>query len=186
MVHFKTQSEQLSELLHCKWSLPVLSAMSGRGNQAKFVTIQKELSIARNSLKRSLEYLIQLGLVKPNEGYGHPLRPEYLLTSRGRKIAPACGHLLRKSENLGVTEVSLKKWSLPVLLALTSETRFNHLQSEITHVTPRALANTLQELVQFKLSKRSIVDRLPPFTEYSLTKSGRHLATLAAKLTVKS
>ena len=58
--------------------------------KAKFVVLQKRLGISRSSLQRTLRALIDAGLVKKNPGYGHPMRPEYLLTERGAKVgAPA-------------------------------------------------------------------------------------------------
>ena len=42
--------------------------------------LQRRLDVTRDSLRRALDALIALGYVRRNEGYGHPLRPEYLIT----------------------------------------------------------------------------------------------------------
>ena len=52
-----------------------------------------------------------------NPGYGHPLRPEYVLTPRGFRL-PACVRLVEALQRLDFEDGGLKKWSIPVLLEL--------------------------------------------------------------------
>src|SRR6478736_5405251 len=79
-------TEELIELFHHRWAPPALALLGERGG-ARFVELQRRLGVGRESLVRALAALLASGLVRRNEGYGHPLRPEYVLTARGRRAA---------------------------------------------------------------------------------------------------
>src|SRR3954451_13536929 len=80
-------TDDLIELFHHRWAAPALALLGQRGG-ARFVELQRRLDVGRESLRRALDALIAGGLARRNEGYGHPLRPEYVLTARGRNAAP--------------------------------------------------------------------------------------------------
>jgi DNA-binding HxlR family transcriptional regulator len=166
----------LPGLFHHRWTVPTLAALDELGGGAKLVTLQRKLGASRELLKRTLGVLGEARLVARNPGYGHPMRPEYVLTAAGRLLAPACARLLERLQRLGVAEVGLKKWSLPVALALaTASGRFNRVLAALEGVTPRALAQALRDLQEVGLVERRLVDGHPPRTEYRLTHKGRHL-----------
>ena len=105
----------LETLCHHRWSLPVLAEI-GRTGGSRFATLTGRLGVTGESLRRTLAYLQGEGLLDRNPGYGHPLRPEYVLTTRGRLLAPRARRLL--DTLAGHEDVGLKKWSLPVLAEL--------------------------------------------------------------------
>jgi DNA-binding HxlR family transcriptional regulator len=176
-------SISLSFLFHHRWAVPTLAALNAFDGGAKFVTLQRSLRTSRDSLKRTLAALIEAGLVSRNPGYGHPMRPEYLLTAWGNRVAPACTTLVEKLEHLGIEEVGLKKWPLPVAHALaTAGGRFNRVRVALGEVTPRALAQALRDLQKIGLVRRLLVDDSPPRTEYQLTRRGRLLTPLILAL----
>lgn len=147
------------------------------------MTLQKRLGASRDSLQRALAALILEGLVRRNPGYGHPMRPEYLLTDSGRKVAALSAALVAQIERLGIAEIAWKKWSLPVVHALASAGgRFNRLQAELGGVTPRALAQALRDVERAGLVERLLIDGFPPRAEYALTEEGRRLMDLATAL----
>ena len=80
----------LVALCHHRWSLPVLAEI-GRTRGSRFATLTGRLGVTGESLRRTLAYLQEKGLVERNEGYGHPLRPEYCSPprARGRAARPA-------------------------------------------------------------------------------------------------
>ena len=78
----------LTKLVHHRWNIAIVAELH-RSNGAKFVTLANRLELGHSTLKRCLNALIDLGLVRRNPGYGHPLRPEYLLTAR------TCSSVLR-------------------------------------------------------------------------------------------
>jgi DNA-binding HxlR family transcriptional regulator len=116
-----------------------------------------------------------------NPGYGHPLRPEYVLTASGRRVAPACAEVVDALARLDFADAGLKKWSIPVLLALADERRFNDLR-EVLSISPRALTLALKELADAGLVERRVHTGFPPSTSYRATARARPLLRAASQL----
>lgn len=169
------------ELFHHRWSLPILVELDARRG-AKFVTLSRSLGVGRGTLRQTLDALQSAGLVERNPGHGHPLRPEYVLTSEGAAVAQAGRDLLRALESEGLEELGLRKWTLAVLVALAEGDRHFGTLRERLLVSPRALALTLKDLVRADLVERRIRDGFPPTTEYVPTPGGDELARLAERL----
>lgn len=173
----------LPDLFHHRWAVPALAALEVLGGGAKFVTLQKKLGVGRDSLVRTLKALMSTGQVMRNPGYGHPMRPEYIMTPSGHRIASACLLLVKKLQRLDIGEVALNKWSLPVLYALSrTGGRFNRLRDTLEGITPRALTLALRDLQAAGLVERLLVDADPPRTEYRLSRKGRGLADVILKI----
>ena len=174
--------QRLAILFHRRWAVPVLAELH-RGRGAKFVTLVSRLGISRDVARQTLDALVEHHWVKRNPGYGHPMRPEYLLTARGAKLAPACARLLGTLRRLGLERVGLRKWTLPVVLAIRgSGTRFNELKGVLPGITARALTLALKSLEEASLVERSIADGHPPYSTYRLTRRGRNLAPAVERL----
>lgn len=172
----KKISTPLIRLFHYRWAAPILAALHNLSGGAKLITLQNRLEVNRTTLRRTLDSLIEKDLVCRNPGYGHPMRPEYLLTDRGARIAPTCQALLQRLNELGLKEVGLNKWSLPMIEALPrSGGRFNALKGELKGITARALAQCLKSLIEEGLVERALIDDHPPWSEYSLTQLGQEL-----------
>jgi DNA-binding HxlR family transcriptional regulator len=167
-----------------RWALPILAQLSVSGG-SRFVPLANQLGLSRDALRQTLGALIEAGLVMRNPGYGHPSRPEYVLTELGRDIAPTCVELLRNARRQGIEGVLLKKWSMPIVAALGTEARYGELRRALG-VTPRALTLALKELVSRGLVERRVHTGFPPSTTYRLTAKSRtlrrHVARLAAVL----
>src|SRR5262245_17545431 len=86
-------TEELIALFHHRWAAPALALLGERGG-VRFVELQRRLGVGRESLQRALGSLIELGFVRRNPGYGHPLRPEYVLAPQGREPAKTATRLL--------------------------------------------------------------------------------------------
>ena len=170
----------MSSLFHYRWSLPILAELH-RGGGTKFVTLANRLGVGRETLRRTLDALIEADLVARNPGYGHPLRPEYVLTAGGRRLGPAAMRLVDALHDEGLEDVGLKKWSLPVVLELAAERRFVELRTAL-RVSPRALTLALKDLAHAGLVERRVHDGFPPSTTYRLTGRARRLRRLAAAL----
>lgn len=165
-------------VVHHRWSLPVLAELAALGG-AKFVTLASRLGVSRDTLRATLDALRELGLVQDNPGHGHPMRPEYVLTAAGARLAPSCAKLLEALRALGFEEVALRKWSLPVARGLVAgDDRFNALKARLPGVTSRALAMALRSLQEAGLVERRILDGWPPTPVYRLTARARPLARL--------
>ena len=106
--------DPLVQLSHHRWVIPLVAVM-GKGQ--RFAVLCSLLNTNRQSLKRALAATDEQGLTMPNPGYGHPLRPEYILTPRGEAIAPESKSVVQAAEQGGWSKLLAKKWSLPVLAA---------------------------------------------------------------------
>jgi DNA-binding HxlR family transcriptional regulator len=164
--------EDLIALFHHRWSAPVLAEL-GRTRGTRFVVLVNRLGVGRESLRRTLAALTKLGLVRRNPGYGHPLRPEYVLTKRGEAVAARCSRLLAAVD--GNADVALKKWSLPVLAALQRPARFSELREALPGVTARSLALALKDLERSGLVRRRVEETYPPSTVYAATPKAARL-----------
>lgn len=160
-------TDDLIELFHHRWAAPALALLDERGG-ARFVELQRRLGVGRESLRRALDSLIEMGHVRRNEGYGHPLRPEYVLTRDGRRAAKVAVRVLAA----GDPETLLRKWSVPVLAELAEERRFSELRAALPGVTPRALASALRDLESARLVRRDVRPTRPPSTVYRTTARG--------------
>jgi DNA-binding HxlR family transcriptional regulator len=174
----------IASLFHHRWAVPLLAELHRTGGD-RFAPLAHRLGLSRESLRQTLRALVDAGLVEPNPGYGHPLRPEYVLTESGRRLAPHCARLVEALRGEGLEDVGLRKWSLAVLFALGAERRFGELRG-IVGATPRALSLALKELGSADLVERRVHDGFPPSTTYRATARGRRLrrrgAALAAAL----
>lgn len=169
-------SEVLRLLTASRWAIPVLALLS-RERGSRFAVIERRFGLSRHSLARTLAYLCEQGWVMPNPGYGHPLRPEYVLTEAGRGIGVTCERIEDVRVKLGLEAPDLSRWTLPVAGGLDAEwTRFNALQARLRPVTPRALSLTLQQMIGQDLVRRRLEDRFPPVPFYGLTGRGEELA----------
>jgi DNA-binding HxlR family transcriptional regulator len=160
-------TEELIELFHHRWAAPALALLAERGG-VRFVELQRRLDVGRESLRRALDTLIELGYVRRNEGYGHPLRPEYVLTAAGARAAEVATRVV----DAGNPETLLRKWSVPILAELGEERRFSELRAALPSVTPRALALALRELESARLVRREVRPTRPPSTVYRATARG--------------
>ena len=164
----------LIALVHHRWNIPVLAELE-RQSGGRFVTLANNLGASRSSLSRSLGDLMDMGLVVKNPGVGHPMRPEYLLTSRGREIGSQCVSLVRLLNRRGENDIAYRKWTLPLVAALGSRVRrFNELRDALgDRATPRAVALGLRAMTEQRWATRSLIDEYPPAAGYQLMPKGR-------------
>lgn len=170
------QVARLAVLFHHRWNVPVLSELY-MASGAKFVTLVNRLGVSRDSLRHTLDNLIQKKWIIKNPGYGHPMRPEYVLTPRGKELASRCVPLMELLSSMGMEDVAQRKWSMPVASALRQgRIRFSELKANIPGLTPRALTLALKSLLSAGLVERLVSDDYPPATHYRLTQNGQRLA----------
>lgn len=162
----------LVELCHRRWSLPILAALAVSGG-AKVVTLSNRLGASRAVVRATLEDLTEQDLVMANPGYGHPMRPETLLSPLGESAARPAVELLRALERREAAEAGLRKWSLPALAAVgAGAERFGEIRGLLAPVTARALAMSLKDLEEAGLIERTLLDESPPRAVYSATRAG--------------
>ncbi len=178
--------EWLSRLTHRRWALPVLAEL-GRTGGCKLVWLERHLGAGRGPAKDTLESLINLGLVQRNPGYGHPLRPEFILTPRGQPVASASIPLIRALDRNDLRDLALRKWSLPVLYAVHAapdpSVRFTQIRSQLTGATDRALSSALKDHESASLLLRTIRDSRPPRPEYRIATAARAIVRPLIQIT---
>jgi len=163
----------LVDLCHHRWAIPVIAALY-RERGGRFAALSRRLGVSRESLRQTLGALIERDLVLRNPGYGHPLRPEYLLSPFGERIGAACFALEEASQQAGVAAAMRRKWSAPALggVALGAE-RFSEVRDALEGVTPRALTLALTALEEAGLVRRTLRSSRPPRAAHALTERGR-------------
>jgi DNA-binding HxlR family transcriptional regulator len=166
-------TQELIALFHHRWAAPALALLGERGG-VRFVELQRTLGVGRESLRRALDALLELGYARRNPGYGHPLRPEYVVTAAGARAAPLAARIFTSRDR----DTLLRKWSVPVLAELAGDRRFSELRAALPGVTPRALALALRDLEEAKLVRREVLPTRPPSTVYRATaRAGRVLGS---------
>lgn len=176
-------AERLAGLFHHRWAVPVLAVLSSGAAGGRFAAMVRQLGVSRPSLKRTLVALEQGGLARPNPGYGHPMRPEYLLTDRGRGLGPWCERLLAEAHRLDVLDTALRKWSAAVIAAIRSgAARFSEIRAALPSITPRTLTLALGDTIEAGLVERVVFDDRPPSVVYRLARRAVALADLLATL----
>lgn len=169
---------RLIMLFHHRWAVPILAELH-RAQGAKFVTLCNRLGVSNETASYTLQSLIEKGWVVRNPGHGHPMRPEYLLTRSGVRVGPWCAKAMRAVKALDAEQVVLRKWSLPVTLALRrGRQRFSEMKAFLPGLTARALAAALRELESSGLVQRRVTVGRPPASIYELTSRARRLANL--------
>lgn len=164
---------------HGRWTTSLLADLAAHDG-ARFVELLNRLGISRDSLTRTLETCRTQGWIVRNPGYGHPLRPEYILTPVGKHFALLANRIEMARDRLGMGRGMLGRWTVPIVYSINSgHQRFNEISRALHPATPRALSQRLHDLVGQELVVREIVGSYPPSSRYSLTSSGEVLANAA-------
>lgn len=173
---------RLTSLFRRRWGCPIIAELH-RTEGAKFVTLVNRLQSNPGALLQALDSLIDLGWIRRNPGYGHPMRPEYLLTRSGERIAPACADLDAAIHLLSIEDVALRKWSMPALHAIgQGPARFSQVVRALPGVTDRAISLTLKELGNTAIVERSVVTGPPPGSVYMPGAAGIRLLPILDRL----
>lgn len=170
-----TDAVFLVELFHHRWTVPVLALLRAGGG-GRVAELTPRLGASRGGVVQALGSLVDLGLARRNPGHGHPLRPEYLLTSRGELVAAAAERIVRLTERWSIQRCSFRKWPLPVAYGLGEEgARFSELRARLPGITDRALSDALHTLATSQLAERVVHPGRPPGVEYLPTARARQL-----------
>ena len=172
----------LALLTHHRYALPALAQLHiQRGS--KHVTLVHRLGAHRLAVSQALETLIELGLAIPNPGYGHPMRPEYILTDRGHALGPACVHVSATLDRLGLAYFVLRKWTLPTILAVhQGAERFGDIRAALATATDRAVSQCLDGAGDASILCRADHAKDARAVVYRLQRIGRSIAHAASEL----
>lgn len=162
-----------------RWAVALLTDLAAH-NGARFVELLHRLALSRDSLARTLEAATTRGWVERNPGYGHPLRPEYILTAEGKRMAVMAGRIEAARGATGLAPGTLARWSMPIIFAVDAgHQRFNELARTLPAASPRALSQGLRRLTEQSLVTRALINGYPPASLYALTRHGELFARAA-------
>jgi len=162
------------------WALPILARL-GSGTPGRQAPLIAATGAGRTAFGQSLDHLIELGLVERNPGHGHPLRPEYRLTARGRALAPIAARIAAAAPAPEDQALLRQAWSLPVLAACATPQPFGAIAARLAPVTDRALSLALKRLERHGWLRR-VTDTAqhPPRPFYTAQGQGAAIAALIA------
>lgn len=164
--------DRVIALCRTRWLVPILAYMAESGG-ARFVVLANRLKAPRDSLTRALAEAQATGWIMRNPGHGHPLRPEYVLTSVGQDVAAVAIILRDWMRMRDLAHADLTRWGLPILRLLSDgPSRFNALGRALAPASPRALTIALDAVVALGLVTRQVLDTRPPATCYQLADDG--------------
>ena len=83
-----------------------------------------------------------------------------------------------------VADALERKWSFQIIYEMGNhkKIRFNELQKELMHISPKILSNTLKKLENGHLINKKSFNQIPPKVEYSLNKDGLSLYPIVVRL----
>lgn len=171
-----TPDPLLIQLGSHRWLVPLLADLAAHKG-ARFVELIHRLGLSRDSCARTLDAAARIGWVQRNPGHGHPLRPEYILTEKGRAAAARAAAIAVAQREIGLPRGAATRWGLPLVAGIgAGHDRFNALSRLLAPATPRALSQGLTALGKHGLVSREVLDLRPPASRYELTRTGRVLA----------
>lgn len=174
-----SSTEKLEDLIALgrnRWIAALLTDLAAHRG-ARFVELVHRLGLPRDSLARTLDAARAAGWVAPNAGHGHPLRPEYVLTNEGSRIAEHARALVAAQTQIGIGPDRFTRWSLPIVHTVHGGClRFNAIARSLPLASPRALSQSLRVLAANDVLTRRLVDDYPPTSHYELTNKGLILA----------
>ncbi len=83
-----------------------------------------------------------------------------------------------------VADALERKWSFQIIYEIGNHNkiRFNELQEELKHISPKTLSDTLKKLENGKLIYKKSFNQIPPKVEYSLSEDGSSLYPIIVSL----
>lgn len=161
------------------WALPILSNLH-EGVAGRQAPLLAATGASRTAFSQSLDHLITIGLLERNPGHGHPLRPEFRLTPRG-KAAAAIANKIQNVSGDEDQDLLRRSWTLPVLTSLHSPSHFNEIKRNLQTITDRALSQSLKSMEVRNWVCRSVDDvARPPRSIYRAVNTGDAISRITA------
>ncbi len=161
------------------WALPILSKLH-EGIAGRQAPLLAATGASRTAFAQSLDHLITMGLLERNPGYGHPLRPEFRLTSVGMSAAAIANRIQCATADADQSLLR-RSWTLPVLTSLHTPVRFNDIKRNLPSITDRALSQSLKTLeVRSWVSRRVDETARPPRPIYAAVNTGQVISKVTA------
>ncbi len=87
-----------------------------------------------------------------------------------------------------IADVLERKWSFQIIYEIGNhgKIRFNELQEELRHISPKTLSDTLKTLESGHIISKKSFNQIPPKVEYSLDKDGLAIYPIVVSLLIWS
>ena len=171
---------ELVKITSRAWSLDILALMHAGtpGRQAALLTAS---GAGRTALAQSLSHLVDIGLLERNPGHGHPLRPEYRLTTKGTKAANTAYMIRSAVSDSSGSNLLRRVWTVPVLVVSQTPRHFTEIKTELDSITDRALSQSLKQLQAQRWLQRTVdAEDFPIRPLYQATGTGARIGTAAS------
>jgi DNA-binding HxlR family transcriptional regulator len=157
-------------LFRCKWSVPLMVALSLRPH--RFSELEKTLGVSSKVLSRKLTSLSSMGYVEFREGRYYLTRLGAMLAERLKTVATST------VEAAVVAEVLKCKWPKELLTILLNGPMHSvELVKSVSGLSWKVASERLRKLERMGLvSRRYLFGRVPVRVVYSLTARGRLVA----------
>ncbi|WP_457919917.1 winged helix-turn-helix transcriptional regulator [Candidatus Lokiarchaeum ossiferum] len=157
-------------LLHYRWAIPIIAEIF-RNNGVKYIYLHKKLKINKSVLSKTLQVLEESNYIKKNPGYGHPLRPEYIINENAFFISEKCRNLYDSLIEMNMQHILATKWIVPILLVIQNKKlRFSEIKKELDNITSRSLTIALKKLENEEFLERTTTSAYPPTSHYQIKK----------------
>jgi len=151
----------LVKLTSRAWSLDILALLHS-GTPGRQAALVSSSGAGRTALVQSLDHLVDLRLLERNPGHGHPLRPEYRLTSKGVEAAVIADKIKRLAPEPAGQNLLRRMWTVPVLVASLTPRHFTQIKTELNSITDRALSQSLKQLLEQRWLQRTVDTAIIP------------------------
>ena len=157
------------------WSLNILAALEA-GAPGRQAALLEATGAGRTALGASLGHLIDIGLIERNPGHGHPLRPEFRLTPRGKTVAPAALRVTGLASDPSDAALIRRAWTIPVLAVTKHPRYFGEIRQVLGTVSDRTLSGALRNLEDRAWLRRNVdIAGRPPRPTYEAIALGAEL-----------
>jgi len=154
------------------WAFPILWSLHN-GTAGRQAPLLVATGAGRTAFTQSMDHLVEIGMTERNPGHGHPLRPEFRLTKKGKEVA-AIANQIKTAVDDSEHEVIRRAWTLPILAELKAPRHFNELKRHLPSITDRALSQALKSMEELDWVNRTVdVSSRPPRTAYVAISTGK-------------
>ncbi|WP_348520776.1 winged helix-turn-helix transcriptional regulator [Algicella marina] len=165
------------------WSLRILALMH-RGTPGRQATLLAACGAGRTSFSHSLAHLEKLRLLERNPGHGHPLRPEFRLTTEGAAMARLADRIEAASPGTEEAALLRRAWTVPVLAVSREPRHFSQIKGQLGGITDRALSQSLKTLTAADWLERWVNPAgHPPRPVYRAANAGAEISRAVLRVT---
>tara|TARA_R110002094_G_scaffold192546_8_gene166653 strand:+ start:2674 stop:3210 length:537 start_codon:yes stop_codon:yes gene_type:complete len=158
------------------WSLDIL-ALLHKGVPGRQAALLGATGAGRTAFAQSLKHLTELGLLIRNPGHGHPLRPEYVLTEKGRAMAGVASRIRAFDIDKSADALLRRSWTVPVLALSGRPVHYSRIKGGLGQITDRALSRSLKDLQALNWITRDIENAsYPPRPLYQAANMGARIS----------